>query len=118
MGSGGPTIYSAQVHMCGEVAGPHGFVWPLGKSAGFYGRARYSPAMLVYSTQHSCNQTAWSPAPSCMGGLPWDDYKEQWGTTRSSAQWCQHVEKVSGPVNTSKHPNLSEECFLALFLWL
>ena len=36
----------------------------------------------------------------------------------TSAQWCQHVKKVSGPVNTSKHPNLSEVCFLALFLWL
>ena len=36
----------------------------------------------------------------------------------ASAQWCQHVEKVSNPVNTSKHPNLSEVCFLALFLWL
>ena len=34
------------------------------------------------------------------------------------AQWCQHVEKVWGPENTSKHPNLSEVCFLALFLWL
>ena len=34
------------------------------------------------------------------------------------APWCQHVEKVSGPENTSKHPNLSEVCFLALFLWL
>ena len=37
-------------------------------------------------------------------------------TTR--AQWCQHLEKVSGPVNTSEQPNLSEVCFLALFLWL
>ena len=35
-----------------------------------------------------------------------------------NAQWCQHVEKVSGPENTSEHPNLSEVCFLALFLWL
>ena len=34
------------------------------------------------------------------------------------AQWCQNLEKVPGPVNTSKHPNLSEICFLALFLWL
>ena len=34
------------------------------------------------------------------------------------AQWCQHVEKVSGPENTSEQPNLSEVCFLALFLWL
>ena len=34
------------------------------------------------------------------------------------AQWCQHVGKVSGPVNTSEQPNLSEVCFLALFLWL
>ena len=34
------------------------------------------------------------------------------------AQWCQHVGKVSGPENTSKQPNLSEVCFLALFLWL
>ena len=39
-------------------------------------------------------------------------------TTIGSAQWCQHVGKVSGPENTSKHPNLSEVCFLALFLWL
>ena len=36
----------------------------------------------------------------------------------STPQWCQHVEKVSGPVNTSEQPNLSEVCFLALFLWL
>ena len=34
------------------------------------------------------------------------------------AQWCQHVGKVCGPVNTSEQPNLSEVCFLALFLWL
>ena len=40
------------------------------------------------------------------------------GGTGSNAQWCQHVGKVSGPENTSKHPNLSEVCFLALFLWL
>ena len=36
----------------------------------------------------------------------------------STPQWCQHVGKVWGPVNTSKQPNLSEVCFLALFLWL
>ena len=38
--------------------------------------------------------------------------------TCSKPQWCQHVEKVWGPENTSEHPNLSEVCFLALFLWL
>ena len=39
----------------------------------------------------------------------------------STPQWCQHVGKVWGPVNTSKQPmrlNFSEVCFLALFLWL
>ena len=36
----------------------------------------------------------------------------------ATPQWCQHVEKVSGPENTSKQPNLSEVCFLALLLWL
>ena len=42
MTNGGPPIYSAQVHMCGEVAGPpHGFVWPFGESAGSCGRVRY-----------------------------------------------------------------------------
>ena len=35
-----------------------------------------------------------------------------------TVQWCQHVGKLWGPVNTSKQPNLSEVCFLALFLWL
>ena len=38
--------------------------------------------------------------------------------TVTTPQWCQHVEKVSGLVNTSEQPNLSEVCFLALFLWL
>ena len=37
-------------------------------------------------------------------------------SSSTGAQWCQHVGNVSGPENTSKHPNLSEICFLALFL--
>ena len=40
------------------------------------------------------------------------------GEGQDTPQWCQHVGKVSGPENTSKQPNLSEVCFLALFLWL
>ena len=45
------------------------------------------------------------------------DCRAEW-LPQPSAQWCQHEEKVSGPENTSKHPNLLEVCFLALFLWL
>ena len=69
--------------------------------------------MLVYSTQHWCNQLA----PSCTGGLPWDDYKEQWGSGLAAGGGVDYIGTTGGEATLSMGYTMSLHYGLPWVLW-